>query len=66
MATEQAIWRETFEAAEDLSSDQYKVMVLDSNAKARRPDAEDEVAINWAIISDTSETLSRLQRIVSG
>lgn len=30
------------------------------------PLAQDEVAVNWAIISNNSETLSRLQRILSG
>lgn len=45
MATEQAIWRETFAAAEDLSSDQYKFVVLNSSGEVRRPDSEDEVAI---------------------
>jgi hypothetical protein len=45
MATEQAIWRESFEAAEDLSDDQYHFVVLNSSGKVRRPDTEDEVAI---------------------
>jgi len=45
MTTEQAIWRETFVAVEDLSSYQYHFVVLDSNAKVRLPDAEDEIAI---------------------
>jgi len=45
MATEQAIWRESFEAAEDLSNDQYRFMVLNSSGKVRRPDSKDEVPI---------------------
>jgi len=46
MSTEQAIWRETFEAAEDLSSYQYCFVVLGSTAgQVRLPDAEDEVPI---------------------
>lgn len=45
MSTEQAIWRETFEAAEDLSDDQFHFVVLNTSGKVRRPDAEDEVAI---------------------
>lgn len=45
MSTEQAIWRESFEAAEDLSGYQYHFMVLNSSGQVRLPDAEDEVAI---------------------
>ena len=45
MATEQAIWRESFEAAEDLSDYQFHFVVLNSSGKARLLDAEDEVAI---------------------
>ena len=30
------------------------------------PAGQDEVAVNWAIISSNSDTLSRLQRILSG
>ena len=45
MATEQAIWRETFEAAEDLSDYQYHFVVLNTSGKVRLMDAEDEVAI---------------------
>jgi len=45
MTTEQNIWRESFEAAEDLSSDQYHFVVLTSTGTVRRPDSEDEIAI---------------------
>ena len=45
MSTEQAIWRESFEAAEDLSDYQYHFVVLNTSGKVRLPDAEDEVAI---------------------
>jgi len=45
MATEQAIWRESFEAAEDLSDYQYHFVVLNTSGKVRLLDAEDEVAI---------------------
>jgi len=45
MATEQAIWRESFEAAEDLSDNQYHFVVLNTSGKVRLLDAEDEVAI---------------------
>jgi len=44
MGTEQAIWRETFEAAEDLSDYQFHFVILGSSG-ARLPDAEDEVSI---------------------
>jgi len=44
MATEQAIWRETFVAAEDLSDYQFHYVVLGSSG-VRLPDAEDEVPI---------------------
>ena len=36
MATENAIFKASFEAAEDLSSDQYRIVVLDAG-KVRRP-----------------------------
>lgn len=42
MATEQPVLRETHEAAEDLSSDKYRFVVLDSG-KVRRPDSAVEV-----------------------
>ncbi|OPL10755.1 MAG: hypothetical protein AVO38_16315 [delta proteobacterium ML8_D] len=45
MSTEQSIWRETFEAAEDLSDYQYHFVVLNTSGKVRLLDAEDEVAI---------------------
>jgi len=45
MATEQAIWRESFEAAESLADDQFRFVVLNSSGKVRRPDSEDEIAI---------------------
>ena len=44
MATEQAIWKETIEAAEDLSSYQYHYVVHGS-AGMRLPDSADEVAL---------------------
>ena len=45
MATENKILDLAFEAAEDLSADQYKFMVLTSTGTVRRPDSETEVAI---------------------
>jgi len=45
MTTEQSIWRESFEAAEDLSDYQFHFVVLNSSGKVRLPDSEDEVAI---------------------
>lgn len=45
MSTEQSIWRESFEAAEDLSDYQFHFVVLNTSGKVRLPDAEDEVAI---------------------
>ena len=45
MSTEQAIWRKSYKAAEDLSSYQYCFVMLDSTAgRVRLPNAEDEVA----------------------
>jgi hypothetical protein len=39
MATENAVLDVSYEAAEDLSSDQYRIMILDpSTGKVRRPD----------------------------
>lgn len=45
MSTENKILDLTFPAAEDLSSDQYKFVVLNSSGKVRRPDSASEVAI---------------------
>ena len=45
MSTEQAIWRESFEAAEDLSDYQFHFVSLTSASKAQLLNAEDEVAI---------------------
>ena len=45
MATEQAIWKESFEAAEDLSDQQFHFIVLNTSGKVRLPDSEDEVAL---------------------
>jgi hypothetical protein len=45
MATEQAIWRDSFEAAEDLSDYQWHFVALNSSGKVRLMDSEDEVAI---------------------
>lgn len=44
MATENKILDITFEAAEDLSNDQYKFVVL-ASGKVRRPDSASEIAI---------------------
>ncbi len=44
MSTEQAILRESFEAAEDLSSDQFCIVVLDSG-KVRRPNAATDIPL---------------------
>jgi len=45
MSTENKILDLTFPAAEDLSDDQYKFVVLNSSGKVRRPDSASEVAI---------------------
>lgn len=45
MATDNKILDLAFEAAEDLSSDQYRFVVLTSAGKVRRPDSEVEVAL---------------------
>lgn len=45
MSTEQQVLRETFEAAEDLSSYQYHFVVLNSSGKVRLPDSAAEVAL---------------------
>ncbi|RJQ22025.1 MAG: hypothetical protein C4560_03090 [Nitrospiraceae bacterium] len=45
MATENKILDLSFEAAEDLSSDQYTFVVLTSAGKVRRPDSETEVCL---------------------
>lgn len=43
MATENRILDESFPAAEDLSNDQYRFVVLTSTGTVRRPDSETEV-----------------------
>jgi hypothetical protein len=45
MSTENKILDLTFPAAEDLSDDQYKFVVLNSSGQVRRPDSASEVAI---------------------
>ena len=45
MTTENGILDLPFEAAEDLSSDQYKFVVLTSQGKVRRPDSETEALL---------------------
>ena len=45
MSTENMILDKTFEAAEDLSNDQYRFMVLTSTGTVRRNDSEAEVAV---------------------
>jgi hypothetical protein len=45
MATENAVLDMSFVAAEDLSSDQYKFVVLNSSRQVRRPDAAGEIAL---------------------
>lgn len=45
MSTENKILDLPFPAAEDLSSDQYKFVVLNSSGQVRRPDSASEVAI---------------------
>lgn len=45
MATENRILDLTYPAAEDLSSDQYKFVVLNSSGLVRRPDSASEVAL---------------------
>lgn len=45
MTVEAKLLDVTFEAAEDLSSDQYKFVVLNTSRKVRRPDSADELAI---------------------
>jgi hypothetical protein len=44
MATENRLLDISVEAAEDLSDDQYRFIVLNSEGKARRPDSADEVS----------------------
>ncbi len=45
MATEQAVLRESFEAAEDLSDYQHHFVVLNTSGKVRLPDSASEVAL---------------------
>jgi hypothetical protein len=45
MTTENRILDLSFEAAEDLTNDQYRFVVLTSAGKVRRPDSETEVAL---------------------
>ncbi len=45
MATDNRILDLTWPAAEDLSGDQFKFVVLDSSGRVRRPDSASEVAI---------------------
>src|SRR5574343_241831 len=45
MAFEQMVLDMSFPAAEDLSSDQYRLVVLTSAGTVRRPDSETEVAL---------------------
>lgn len=45
MTTENKILDLSFEAAEDLSNDQYRLVVLTSTGTVRRPDSEVEVAL---------------------
>ncbi len=44
MTTENAVLDISYEAAEDLSDDQYHFVVLNSSGKVRRPDAAGEIA----------------------
>ena len=44
MATDNMILDQSYEAAEDLSNDQYRVMVL-ASGKVRRPDVSSEVPL---------------------
>ena len=44
MATENGILLESYEAAEDLSNDQYRIVVL-ASGKVRRPDGATEVGL---------------------
>ncbi|HOH80469.1 MAG TPA: hypothetical protein PLS25_02475 [Methanoregulaceae archaeon] len=44
MATENGVLLETYEAAEDLSNDQYRIVVL-ASGKVRRPDGATEVPL---------------------
>lgn len=44
MATENAILKETYEAAEDLSNDQFRIVVLDAG-KVRRPNAGTDIPL---------------------
>ena len=45
MSTENKILDLTYPAAEDLSDDQYKFVVLNSSGQVRRPDSASEVAL---------------------
>lgn len=44
MSTENAILRESYEAGEDLSNDQYRIVVL-SSGKVYRPDATTDIGL---------------------
>jgi len=44
MASENAILKESYEAAEDLTNDQYRIVVLDTG-KVRRPNAAGDVGL---------------------
>src|SRR5574343_488224 len=43
MATENRVLDISFEAAESLANDQYRFVVLTSDGKVRRPDAQNEI-----------------------
>jgi hypothetical protein len=45
MSTENGILLESYEAAEDLSDDQYHFVVLNTSGKVRRPDGADEAPV---------------------
>ena len=64
MATEQAIWRETWEAAEDLDDYQYHFVVLNSSGKVRLPDSGDEVAVG--ILQNAPESGEAAEVMVIG
>lgn len=54
MTTENRILDIAHEAAEDLSSDQFRFVVLDSTGKVRRPDSESEIA--YGILQNAPES----------
>jgi len=64
MTTENRILDLSYEAAEDLSSDQYRFVVLNSSGKVRRPDSADEIAVG--VLQNAPESGQAAQVRVDG